>query len=471
MSATLAPPPRACAPISAQLRRAPAWRTALLLGLAIWVAYLANFRYVSTGDSHATRYVPFSILMRGSVYVDGYVEAHFQPFVDGTFNYGIYFASQSRGHWVSNYPLLTPIAVTPLYVPAAWWLHHRGIASNAPAMKFWAFAMEKVAAATLAAISVTILFFALRRVATPPTALLLALVYGFASPTWSISAQALWLHAMTELAFALLLWALVSDDGSRRSAAWIGLALALAIANKLSNALVAAPVIVWFAVRAYRDPRRLTAFFVPLVALGSVVLAYNFYFFGSASGAYDQAFRTLGYAGISGGFHGSLTEGVAGNLISPSRGLVWYAPWALFAAWGAALAWRRWTWAPWISAGMLLHFLMFAKLERWWAGWSYGPRYLTDLMPLLAFFLVPLIAAADTRRWLRTALTLTFVWAFFVHAVGAYCYPNGEWNSKPTNIDYQPARLWDWHDPQILRTLRAGPMPTQLGERVKSLQQ
>src|SRR5438105_1922763 len=101
--ATISPRPRLVPSVTP--RRAPAWRTAVLLTFVLWVCYLANFRYVSTGDSHATRYVPFSILTRGSLHVDGYVEAHFQPFLDGTFNYGIYFASQSRGHWVSNYPL------------------------------------------------------------------------------------------------------------------------------------------------------------------------------------------------------------------------------------------------------------------------------------------------------------------------------------------------------------------------------
>lgn len=463
-------------PDGATLPRPLAWRTALLLTFVLWFAYLANFRFISTGDTTAVRYLPFSILMRGSLNVDGYVEPYFKPFLDGTFNYGIYFASQSRGHWMSNYPVLTPVVVTPLYLPAALWLAHRHVAPAAEAMKFWAGAMEKLSAALLAALAVTILYGALRRVLAERPALLLALVYAFASLHWSTSAQALWLHGMTELSLALLLWALVADRGDQRSAAWIGLALALAVANKLTNGVVALPIIVWFVGRSFRQPqvepaaRRLLAFFAPQVVLGLMVLAYNLHYFGSPLGAYETAFRTLGYGGISGGFHGNLAEAIAGNLVSPSRGLFFFVPWTLFSLWGAARAWRQWSWAPWLLGGALLHFLIYAKLERWWAGWSYGPRYLTDLMPLLVFFLVPLWTDLTRRRWLKPALLVAFALALGVQLIGVYCYPNGDWNSKPTNIDYQPSRVWDWRDPQILRTLRAGPAPTRFGERLRDLE-
>ena len=136
--------------------------------------------------------------------------------------------------------------MTPLYFPAALWLRHIGGPRDAEQMRFYAEAMEKLAAALMAALSAGILFLALRKVTTARASLVIALVYALASPTWNISSQALWLHGMTELSFALLLWALVRDDGSRRAALWIGTALALAMANKLTNAVVAAPIIFYF---------------------------------------------------------------------------------------------------------------------------------------------------------------------------------------------------------------------------------
>jgi hypothetical protein len=446
------------------------WRRALVLLLIVWCGYLANFRYISSGDSAAVRYVPFSVLMRGSLHVDGYIESYFAPFVDGTFKSGIYFASKDRnGRWMSSYPVLTPLVITPLYVPAALWLAHRGVRPEDPAMKYWAGAMEKLSAALLAALSVMVLWLALRRVTQPRIALLLAVIYGFASPTWSTSAQALWLHAMTEFSLALLLFGLTSgcpsgDKHSRRAAWWMGLGLALAMANKPANAVLALPILAWFCWGEYRAWRgsRLLPFFAPQVVLGLLVVGYNLYYFGALLGGYNSAFHTMGYGTVASALRGNLADAIAGNLVSPSRGLFFYVPWALLALWGAVQAWRRWSWAPWLLAGVVMHFLLYSKHDRWWAGWSYGPRYITDVMPVLVFCLVPLLERP--ARWLRPTLAATVALALFVQVVGVYCYPNGEWNSKPTNIDDAPQRLWDWHDPQIWRTLRAGPMPMQFGE-------
>src|SRR5258708_37443811 len=246
-----------------------ATKVALLLTVVMAAAYLANFRFIYTGDTAAVRYVPFSILMRGSLNVDGWVEPYLAVYRSGKLNYGIYFASQSRGHWMSNYPILTPVVVTPLYIPAAWWLAHKQPPPTDQAWQFYAEAMEKLSAAVIAALSVAIFYLAMRRVLSPNASLVLALIYGLASPTWNISSQVLLLHGMSEFSFALLLWALLADDETPKSAFWIGLALALAAANKLSNVVVIAPIIVYF---VWRHHRRAAPFFAPMVAIGTLVL-------------------------------------------------------------------------------------------------------------------------------------------------------------------------------------------------------
>src|SRR5207247_2717844 len=133
---------------------------------------LANFRFIYTGDTAAVRYVPFSILMRGGLHVDGWIEPYFRPHLEHKLNYGIYFASQSHGHWMSNYPILTPVVVTPLYVPAAWWLAHKQPPPSDEAWRFYAEAMEKLSAAVIAAISVGIFYLAIRKILTPNASLI-----------------------------------------------------------------------------------------------------------------------------------------------------------------------------------------------------------------------------------------------------------------------------------------------------------
>jgi hypothetical protein len=457
-------------------------RRAVVLFFFVFAVFLSNLRNVTPGDTWASRYIPFSVLNQHSLAVDAYIQPLIRPFLEGKTEWGLYFAVQSHGHWMSSYPILTPLLVTPLYVPAAWWVQHKHIEPASDAMIFISLAMEKVSAALIAALSVAVFYLALTRVLGRRASVLLALVYALASPTWSVSGQALWLQGVNELALALLLWALVRDNGSRRAAFWIGFACALSIANKLTNALVIFPVMIWFCGRGWRHDvsghdgadglRRLTGFFAPLVVIGSLVMVYNLYFFGNLFGAYEAAFKSLGYVGIEGGFHGSWTQGIAGLLVSPNRGLFIFVPWTILAVGGAVLLVRRDPrgWMPWLAAGALLHFLFYAKLERWYGGYTFGPRYLIDLLPLLAYWLVPYFERSRGAA-VNAVLALTVAFAVGVQVLGAYCYPNGDWNAKPLSVDVAPQRVWDWRDTQLLRTLRAGPEHTKILDHLKGKHQ
>src|SRR5207237_758443 len=69
-------------------------------------------------------------------------------------------------------------------------------------------------------------------------------------------------------------------------------------------------------------------------------------------------------------------EGVLGLLLSPSRGLLFFAPWLLL----ALLPWprareaedRRWNRASF--AAFLAILGVHVTVAKWWGGWTYGPR-------------------------------------------------------------------------------------------------
>ena len=446
-----------------------AGRTAALLVAVLFFAYLSNLRFVYTGDTAATRYVPFSILLDGRLDVDRWIGSYLGPYQAGTVPWGVYFAVQARGHWMPTYPILTPLVVTPLYIPAALWIKHKGGEPSDDEMRFYAESMEKFSAALLTALSVGVLYLGLRRMAAPRASLAIALIYGLASPTWNISSQVLWQHALTELSLALLLWALLRDADDARGAFWIGLALALALANKPTNGVLLLPVLIYL---VWRKRAHLLPFFAPMVVLGGLAFAYNLYYFHSLLGGYNEAATTRGYGSWGAVFKGNVFTGAAGLLVSPSRGALWYIPWLVFAVWGAARLWKENRWpSPWtprlLLMGAVLYFLVFAKMVRWYAGYSFGPRYLTDLMPLAALCLVPLWPVLQRRKAVAAVFALTVALAFGVQVLGVYYYPNGGWNDRPVSVDVQPARLWDWSDPQILRTLKAGPAPTRLSRHLR----
>jgi hypothetical protein len=134
-----------------------------------------------------------------------------------------------------------------------------------------------------------------------------------------------------------------------------------------------------------------------------------------------------------------------------------FSPIVLIAAAGLGVL-RREGWRSdlaWCLAAAATQFLGYSTYSVWWVGHTFGPRYLLDLLPLL----VPLAAAGLqgvlSRPVRRVAASLCLVWSVVVAGTGALVYPSDGWNTDPTDVDRDHARLWEWRDSQIIRALRA----------------
>lgn len=430
-------------------------RSFFILTLLLFVVYNSNFRWLLTRDSIPARVLPFSLLMDGHLYVDDWVE----PYMQGQFARGAYYVTRARGHWYSVYPIIEPLVITPLYVLPAWWLSQQNprIAQGSFVLTTIIDAMEKMSAALIAALSAGVLFFALRKYLSPSASLAITLVYALASNTWSISSQTLWRHGFTELCFALLLWALSKDHSAPTYPLWVGLALALAAASKPLYVLVVLAFLIYIALN---HRHKLFLLCVPLFLIGTAVIAFNFYFFGRVLGAYPNPLTPVN---IPGGppnpIHIPWWDGLAGLLVSPNRGFFIYTPWTLLALWGAARVWKDnlFGWGRYLLPALFAVYLVHARLGTWWGGACFGPRYMTDLLPFFTFFLVPIWPRICSSHFVKGAFILTIVLALWIQIIGAYYYPDGQWDSTPVPVESAPGRVWDWSDTQIMRTWKAGP--------------
>jgi hypothetical protein len=426
----------------------------ILVCILLFVVYNSNFRLIHSGDSVPARLLPFSVVIDRHLYLDNLIEPYLVSAPDPP---GIFFATKTRGHWMSTYPIITPLVVSPLYWLPAWWLSEQDppLTSGDVVLLGLIDIMEKLSASLLATLSAGILYSAFRKVASPLASLLLTLVYGLASNTWTISSQALWRHGLTELSFALLLWALLRGPARGSSALWAGIALGMAAANKPADAVFG---LAFFAYFARHHRKNLLAFSAPLMVVGIPVVSYNLYYFGHLLGGYPNVFIPVAQSEGVGGFFPSVWKGFAGLLVSPNRGLLIYMPWTVFALWGAVRLWKgnAYDWGRYLIPSMAAFFFLHARFGRWWGGWCFGPRYLTDLLPLFAFFLIPVWSRVQAAPLLRAALVLATAVAIWIQVVGAFYYPNGWWDSRPASVDVHPRRLWDWSDTQIARTWKAG---------------
>jgi hypothetical protein len=430
-------------------------RTSLLLGLCCLLVYNANLRSISAGDTYSARYLPFAIVRYHTLFLDPVARVAAQGRGDAAY----WMMHGSGGHMISLYPIVVPLLIAPLYLPAVGYLHLRGWTDAR--LDHIARIMEKLTASFLAALSVSLLFLLLRRRARTPVALLLTVAFAFGTTTWVISSQALWQHGMAELLVIGALLSLTAPCTVPRTLA-AGLLLGLIAANRPPDAILAAALGVyglWWA------GRRRAALLSAAAALPMLLaLFYNLYTTGNFAGGY-------GAAGHASFFQHDLIAGVGGLLIGPTRGLLLFSPFLLF----LVLAWRyvpgsgherRLTLA--MSIAVTIQILLYAKTD-WRSGLSWGPRYMTDLLPFLIWMLVPVVTAL--RGAGRALFLLAAGVSIAIEAIGAFAY------SWPVDLpiyaadrgwQYQDMRAaWVWRNNPVITSVQHGLAPADLAVSVR----
>jgi drug/metabolite transporter superfamily protein YnfA len=302
-----------------------------------------------------------------------------------------------------------------------------------------------VVAALVEVLATLLLWAVLRRFAEPRWALVLVLLYFLATSVRTVSSQALWQHAGVHLSVSSALWLVLREEAipiGREFAG--GLLLGLGAVVRQTTALAA------IGLTGLRPLRLLAAF--AGVALGAApLLAYNYVAFGSPL---EQGYGTKP-------FDTPLPQGLYGLLLSPSRGLLVYTPYLVFAFLALIRAWRwpgevatrlRGLSVVWIGA-----LVLYATYAEWWGGRVFGSRFLDDLAPVLFAALAwgSFVGLMRTRL-ARALFMLLAAWSFVIFQAAAFLYDKS-WDTLPVNVNDDPSKLFSWSDPQWLAVLRLVP--------------
>jgi hypothetical protein len=196
------------------------------------------------------------------------------------------------------------------------------------------------------------------------------------------------------LALALVLRAGAGEAKDERPWLLAGAALGLAFATRLGAALLAVPAVVT-ALAAPPGGLRTALRRGAAIAIGSapgvlLVLWYNSYRFGSPFVVFRaSALGTM--EDLAAPWLSALhLEGVVGLLLSPGKGLFWYAPPMLLVAAATPTLARRHR-AAMLAIGLyaLAALAFFGRFRFWHGDWAWGPRYVA-----------PLFVAAAPAAWL-----------------------------------------------------------------------
>jgi hypothetical protein len=429
---------------------------------------------VTNYDSFATLPTAVSIVNRHTLSLDAY--RHVKVIAQS------YTVGHAKGHLLTSYPWAVGLFAIPAVViidlahafggPSADSIV-AGQSHLGPLVQFWsASIVTGLACAAFALLAYQ------RLQGTTKTrrhwAMLCGLVFAFATSAWSSASRALWEHGPSILFLAVALLALdhlfprnATDHEQRTTATWpsvlAGLALAASVAMRPTNAiaLVLATILVFWKTPARSRAAYLIGVFVVFVPWTLITLHYY--------GVPLQPYLQASNIGLSSTFF----ESVAAQLFSPSRGLFIFSPIVLVAIAGGLIIWRRKTATPLelLSAVAIPCYLVaIALFPIWWAGTSFGPRFMTDTLPFIFVLSLPFVdwviawrsekpeRRPFTYRIAVIGSVVLLACSVLVNAQGAVMRSSICWNLKAhdvESVDQDPARVWSWSDPQVVYALQA----------------
>jgi hypothetical protein len=423
-------------------------RDADLVVLVVFVVTAVS-PVITSYDSRWVVPTAISIERHGDLNLDEY-----GPAIERAHGYAI---QRVNGHDYDVFPWGTAVLVTPIVVIAdrgaglvgidleKYARDQRTTGREQSVLRL----LEHLIASLIVALTAGLLFLVVRETWRRRVAFLVAGTFAFATSAWSVVSRALWSHgpAMLMVSCALLL----AVRARKRPAliGWMGIPVAAAYVCRptLGVAVFA------FSALALVTARRMFARYLAGAALvGAAFAAVNLATYHTLLPTYFQAERI-------GSTH-TFWSGLAGTLISPSRGLLVFSPVLIFGFVGLALRIRdRTVDALDVVAIVFIVscWLTVASFPVWWGGDTYGPRLMSDALPFLCLLLAPFIdwCLVSDRARLRNASRLLFAGLLFVsiavHLRGAVDKRTLQWNVAPSTVT--PGRAWDWSDSQILRGL------------------
>ncbi len=320
-------------------------------------------------------------------------------------------------------------------------------------------ALIEVPVASLLTAGAAVLFFATAQLVLTGSSrrrrligLLATIAFAFGTGVWSTASRAMWQHTPSVFLLTLALYLAVRSRDDPRAIRWLGVVLGAAITMRPTDAIPLVMISLWV---VWCRRSQLLAFALGVAACGAVFAAVNQLVYHSYVPPYYEASKLRGTS--------SLASALAGTMIAPSRGLLLYAPVLLLVPFGIARRRRERALDGFdlaLLATLAAHWVLIASWANWWGGASFGPRLFTDMIPFLMYFVLPILdlapnSAAEFRRRgirVRASLVLTLLLAsIMVNAQGALVRATFCWNADPKPIDDDPARNWDWSDPQMLR--------------------
>ncbi len=356
-----------------------------------------------------------------------------------------YFIKNINGHCYTFFP----VGVSVIAAPFVYVIDRCGI----DVIEIYE-EVELFVACVIVAITAVFVYFISQFFLNRGFSLLVTFIFAFCTSAWSTASRALWQHGPSMLMLTITLFIILRA----REKPWLvqlaGFPLAVSYVIRPTNSISILLLTIFIFIQYRR-------FFLPYTLWALTVTvpftAFNLSLYHSVLPPYYMAGRLFS--------NPAFFEALIGNLISPARGLFVFSPIFLFSIVAILLKIkkRQFERLDYFLLGIiLLHWISISSFWKWWGGHCIGPRFFSDMIPYLIYFLIAMfkmMSEIEMRALGKTvlfsiSLGLLIYASFFIHYRSANSWEVCLWSSEPFDVDSNPARLWDWGDIQFLRGMK-----------------
>ena len=427
---------------------------AIVATFLFFLTFLVYWRSQNTfiSDTMWAVHITSSIINSGDINLDEYEQV-----VEERAFYGL-VDKRNNGHILPYFPVGNSI----LAIPIVWIIENikqfpdqqsfsTYLQQTSPLDPFL-IAIQHFSASLITALIIPVLYYIGVKRFNSTVAILGVLVFAFGTSAYSTASRVLWQHGPSMLMLTIAIALFIKAESDSRAIRWAGIPLAFSFVIRPTNSI---PIIILTIVVLLCYRKQFLGY-----VLGAMIIAVPFLWLNWNS--YESVFPPY-YMPTRVGASLNFIEALVGNLISPGRGLFVFSPVLIFALYGIVSGVKHKDFSLVDSAFAIiigLHWIMISTFSHWWGGDSYGPRFFTDILPFMMYFLfmgLYELSRKTTQKWFRYSgmgmfIVLAFV-SISIHYIGAQQRAVYSWFRWPVQLEtHAPFRLWDWEDLAFLRT-------------------
>lgn len=426
----------------------------LILLFLIFIATPVN---IWSGDTVGTSVFLLNLVQHHTIYYDGLRHSDYWPS-------NAYFAAPAQnGHLANSFPIGVALVFGPLHL--LFYAITTAVGYCPPAdvfsqkAEYCRLVSDKWTSALLATASAGLYWRLVKEYVKAPWLQFASFVFfAIGTNVYMIASQSNWQQGAT-IFLSLCVWlVMLTEWPVRRRIVLLAVLGGLLVSTRPTNVFFLLPFVTWLVLV---DRKRLISnalLGIALTLLFCPALYWNLFVFGNIEGGYSliSDYKPPFFFTVT-----QFLEGFSGLWFSPSHGLLIFtpvvalgcvSPLAIHPVKNARVALL----AAWICAAAVI-VVTYCFYREWWGGWSFGPRFLTDVIPPLSIG-----AAVLTERYKRF-LSPAFITLGLVGCcnqfVGAFA-PNNPATYGDQWDTFLPALskgsvLWDWADSPLVRDYRA----------------